>query len=145
MNKILLNVVSDIHLEKYTFLNTIKKLESFLNHSAERHKQTTNSTRILALCGDIGNLHYKIMKNSNIQYDFFKNISPLYNHILYIPGNHEYYNYDLLFTSMTNKHTHNKIKKDLEENIDQYQRLQNEYQLYKENNQTKTSQKFTFK
>lgn len=33
------------------------------------------------------------------------------------------------------------FKKEIEENIDQYQRLQNEYQLYKEKNQAKTSKK----
>ena len=45
-----------------------------------------NNNDILILAGDIGSL-YKIKQLTN----FFNTIQSYYKHILYVPGNNEYY------------------------------------------------------
>jgi hypothetical protein len=42
---------------------------------------------------------------------------------------------------LDNEHELRNLKKEIEDQNDQYQRLQNEYQLYKEDNQTRKSKK----
>jgi predicted phosphodiesterase len=73
----LIQVSSDIHFERGDlnigdFINIIKK-----------------NAEILVLAGDIGDPF------SNIYYKFIEYCSELFNHVLLITGNHEYYNYSI--------------------------------------------------
>jgi predicted phosphodiesterase len=78
----ILRYVSDIHLElRKTIYHP--KLASYWNF-----KKSKNDKYYLALLGDIGNPFFN-QKNLN---DFLSNVAPHYENILYVPGNHEYYN-----------------------------------------------------
>lgn len=66
-----LQIASDIHLEKRTI-----PFDEIL----------TPSAKVLALVGDIGSPFSSSLK------DFFEWCSDKYEHVLYVPGNHEYYN-----------------------------------------------------
>jgi predicted phosphohydrolase len=83
-------IVSDLHIECIDD-NHVNPL-----------KYITPTAKILILAGDIGSL-YKPIQLQN----FIKLLSPHFNIILYIPGNHEYYminNYDkLTFTNLENR------------------------------------------
>jgi len=70
-------IISDIHLEYY---DTLPELNYFFTVSAPN----------LILAGDI--CYYK---HPNFMI-FFKKVSKLYNNVLFIPGNHDYYAYNNL-------------------------------------------------
>jgi hypothetical protein len=79
--------VSDIHLE--THFNTSKSIfEKILKPSAP----------YLALCGDIG------YPGSQLYEPFLQYCSENFEHIFYIPGNHEYYNDTKSIKFIRNKH-----------------------------------------
>lgn len=77
----ILRYVSDIHLEYIDCIDGQSMLNSLWDF-----KKDPNDIYYLALLGDIGNPFTKSIKN------FFQKISPIYDKIFYIPGNHEYYN-----------------------------------------------------
>lgn len=64
-----LQIVSDIHLEFYKAYPKIKKYAD-----------------VLVLCGDIGMIGSVTFK------PFLKYVSDTWEHVIYVPGNHEYYN-----------------------------------------------------
>ena len=68
--------LSDIHLETHTNDTSISLFEQILKPSAP----------YLALCGDIG------YPGAQLYEPFLKYCSEKFEHIFYIPGNHEYYN-----------------------------------------------------
>lgn len=72
-----IQIVSDLHIEKYTD-NDINGLDFI-----------TPSAPILILCGDIGSL-YKFKQLFN----FFNSIVSHFSLIIYVPGNNEYYYHD---------------------------------------------------
>lgn len=78
-----IRVLSDIHLEFYT------ELQSVLNY-IEWDKDSENVTLILA--GDIG--IYKDEEGNVIPLfeDFLRWVGNKYKHVIYVTGNHEYYN-----------------------------------------------------
>nr|QZX43025.2 calcineurin phosphoesterase [Mimivirus sp.] len=76
----ILRYVSDLHLEMLRTIE-IPKIMSLWNTKMDK-----NDENYLALVGDIGNPF-----QSNL-YNFFEKISPKYDKIFYVPGNHEYYN-----------------------------------------------------
>ncbi|AEQ32426.1 metallophosphatase domain-containing protein [Megavirus chiliensis] len=76
----ILRYVSDLHLEMLKTIE-IPKIMSLWNTKMDK-----NDENYLALVGDIGNPF-----QSNL-YNFFEKISPKYDKIFYVPGNHEYYN-----------------------------------------------------
>ena len=81
--KTILHLVSDLHLERSSEDHMkITKLNILLN---KLHKKK-GEIHILAAVGDISNVRHQ---SFNL---FFEKVSPLYDHILYVPGNHEYYN-----------------------------------------------------
>ena len=68
-------IASDLHIE-YKNDGKITSLQSYIDPSAD----------ILILAGDIGNLYkYEQLKG------FLMALSPSFQYILYVPGNHEYY------------------------------------------------------
>lgn len=71
---ITLQIISDIHLE---FLREIP---------ATFDNIATPSAKVLALLGDIATLHTPILES------FFVWCKDNWEHVLYLPGNHEYYN-----------------------------------------------------
>ena len=78
--KRILRYASDIHLEL---------LPNFKSQSIEplwKFDKCSDTTYYLALLGDISNFADPKLKH------FFTKISPMYKHIFYVPGNHEYYN-----------------------------------------------------
>lgn len=79
MNKTIIKVVSDLHLEFYRSLSDVKHIDNIIKKC---------NANVLALCGDIGNPMHK----PEILKEFLSKVSANYNHVLYIPGNHEYYN-----------------------------------------------------
>lgn len=81
--------VSDIHLElRKTHVHP--KLKPYIDF-----KRSPTDSYYLALLGDIGNPFTPELDH------FFKEISPKYDHIFYVPGNHEYYNLDKNTRPMT--------------------------------------------
>jgi len=82
-NKNMLKYVSDLHLE-YKSLNHPQI--SFLWNNKSTNIQNRN--QYLALIGDIGNP----FKDDFLE--FFKRCSLNYDKIMYVPGNHEYWNLD---------------------------------------------------
>jgi Icc-related predicted phosphoesterase len=68
-------IASDLHIE-YKNDALINDIASYITPSAD----------VLILAGDIGNLYkYEQLK------DFLLRLSPSFEYILYVPGNHEYY------------------------------------------------------
>jgi len=68
-------IASDLHIE-YKNDYRILDLQSYIDPSAD----------VLILAGDIGNLYkYEQLK------EFLMDLSPSFEHILYVPGNQEYY------------------------------------------------------
>lgn len=80
-----IKVLSDLHLEFYKGKRFINKVHSILNS----FEQSSQNNEILLLAGDIG----RVDTIANYEkYKFFLNsVSPLFQHVLFIPGNHEYY------------------------------------------------------
>ena len=77
----LLRYASDFHLEFHSLQHP--KLIPYWEFQKNK-----NCNYHLALLGDIGN---PLQKNLHL---FFEKISPKYQKIYYVPGNHEYYNLD---------------------------------------------------
>lgn len=77
----ILRYVSDLHLELRPTINHVK-----LNPLYQTPNKSNNDQNYLALLGDIGNPYH-----NNLAL-FFDRVSPCYETIFYIPGNHEYYN-----------------------------------------------------
>lgn len=93
----ILRYVSDLHLEMRQTINHPKLLPLW------KFKKDLNDRYFLALCGDIGN-----PSNPNLR-EFLANVSVVYEKIFYIPGNHEYYNWQVPIEKSWNE-----IHKDLE-------------------------------
>lgn len=74
----ILKYASDLHTELGDGIDHLQSLWNFVKFP--KH------TYYLALLGDIGNPLNKYLKK------FLEKISPMYEKIFYIPGNHEYYN-----------------------------------------------------
>lgn len=91
-----LKYVSDLHLE----------LRKSINHPKLSPLWTSNSSHkvYLALLGDISNPH-----SSNL-FEFLQKVSPKYEKIFYVPGNHEYYN-----LTPQNLQTKNQMKSKLQD------------------------------
>lgn len=75
--------VSDIHLEFLPNFKQSKKLQPLWNFEKQ-----CNAKYYLALVGDIGNPYRDSLSQ------FLELVSPFYEKIYYVPGNHEYYNLD---------------------------------------------------
>uniref|UniRef100_A0A6C0EDC3 Calcineurin-like phosphoesterase domain-containing protein n=1 Tax=viral metagenome TaxID=1070528 RepID=A0A6C0EDC3_9ZZZZ len=76
-----LNVLSDIHLEYLPKISTFKELLE--NKNIKMPEDTNDKTLILA--GDIGK------PNSTQYWNFIDSCSDLYNDVIVVTGNHEYY------------------------------------------------------
>jgi len=81
--KSILRFASDLHLEFLTNISQNSVLKPIW-----KFDRKPNASYHLALLGDISNPY----KNSLTE--FLDLVSPKYNKIIYIPGNHEYYNLD---------------------------------------------------
>jgi predicted phosphodiesterase len=91
-----LRYVSDLHLEYLKNFTLNPKLIPLWKFNQEPNTQYN-----LALCGDIGTTNDKSLE------DFLSLVSPYYDKIFYVPGNHEY------FSSSEKKQTMNEIKNNL--------------------------------
>lgn len=80
MNKMIIRLLSDLHLE---FVNETKSLVKNLIEISKSHRKNNS---VLILAGDIGNPRYKNY------YNFINEISKNYDKTFIISGNHEYYN-----------------------------------------------------
>ena len=77
--------VSDTHYEDITYLHPEKSFYDQLNYPVRKRVESEYS--VIMLCGDIFEL-----KNKNISCEIFKTMAKQYDLVLYIPGNHCYYN-----------------------------------------------------
>lgn len=74
-NKPILDYVSDLHIDKYPQI-----------HPRFDFLKKTKKDRILAIVGDLTDYNPVLTRN------FLSIVSDKYKHILYVPGNHEYWN-----------------------------------------------------
>lgn len=79
----ILRYVSDLHLELRSNIDH-PKLKPLWNQDSSENEY------YLALVGDIGNPYHETLEL------FLDLVSPKYRKIFYVPGNHEYYNYEVI-------------------------------------------------
>lgn len=79
----LLYLISDIHLELHKLPHMSNSL--ILNSIQQKEINPTSSDRILILAGDIGNPDSKLYKK------FVTEMAKIYDQVIIIAGNHEYY------------------------------------------------------
>ncbi len=73
--------VSDLHLEQFLGRSPVELAEQFI----PTHPYDVES--VLVLAGDISS-HFEVLRA------FMKVVVPKFKHVVYVPGNHEYYGYD---------------------------------------------------
>ncbi len=82
---IVLRYASDLHLQLRSTINHVKLQPLW------KIKKNNDTKLYLALLGDIGNPF-----NDNLNLFFFQKIHPIYEKNIYLPCNHEYYNYKII-------------------------------------------------
>jgi len=97
VDKLEIQIASDLHIERLENVNALDLI--------------TPSSKILILAGDIGSLY-----KWDQLYTFLNELSSHFKHILYVPGNHEFYRINDLPEKRMNKLINDLYK--LEEKID---------------------------
>jgi UDP-2,3-diacylglucosamine pyrophosphatase LpxH len=92
----LIQIISDIHLELSSTLSS----SSFPRIPVAKHAESGEDANILVLAGDIGNLKEP---NSRKLKEFLEYCSRNWSHVIYVPGNHEFYH---------SKKTHQTLRKE---------------------------------
>ena len=101
-------MISDLHLEFHPTINNLSDLSSKVPSLFEGiNNPNKGQTRdiILILAGDVG---YPTEKN---YWNFIEDCASKYKHVIYICGNHEYYNDRIDIVNDTIKFNNEKLRK----------------------------------